>query len=136
MKLNQLVQMVGVSLLVGTSSFAEQAGSDIECRSDNGETVAMLSSCSPEEVRGYFREANAGVARAQNVVGSFYLHGLHVKQSYEEAFRWFRKAAEQGDIQAQCNLAHCYDYGWGVELSEEKALSWYLKAAKRGNLQS
>ena len=107
MKLNQLIQMVVACLLLGTVSLAEPSLSAKDCFPDDGKTPAMLKACSQEDVRQYFREANAGVASDQNVVGTFYLYGIHVKQSYEEAFRWFRKAADQGDAQAQYNLGHC-----------------------------
>lgn len=132
MKLNQLIRMVTASLLVGTVSLADQPASDSEFFPSDGGIEVALKNSSQDEIAQYFRAANAGEPGAQNIVGSCYLFGLHVKQSYEEAVQWFRKAAEQGDAQAQFNLGLCYDRGWGVEPSKEKALYWLQKADDQG----
>ena len=45
--------------------------------------------------------AKQGSAEAQFHLGVCYENGLGVKQSYEEAVKWYRKAAEQGFAPAQ-----------------------------------
>ncbi|KAG9297039.1 hypothetical protein G9A89_000624 [Geosiphon pyriformis] len=55
-----------------------------------------------------------------------YLKGQGVKQSNEQAMKWFRAAAEQGHVIAQFNLAR-------VEQSNEEALKWYRAAAEQGH---
>ena len=136
MKINQLIQMVAVGLLLGTASLADQPASDSEFFPSDGGIEVVLKNSSQDEIAQYFRAANAGEPDAQNIVGSCYLFGLHVTQSYEEAVQWFRKAAEQGDAQAQFNLGLCYDRGWGVEPYKEKAMSWYRKAAEGGEVEA
>lgn len=65
----------------------------------------------------------------QNTLGSIYYYGRVVRQDYEEAEKWYRKAAESGYGKAQFNLGLCYETGNGVEQDFEEAVKWYKKAA-------
>ena len=57
----------------------------------------------------------------------------YIKQYYEGAVNWWKKAAEQGHVTAQCNLGECYAHGKGVEQSDTEAVKWYQKAAEQGS---
>ncbi|PYP92172.1 MAG: hypothetical protein DMG65_05070 [Candidatus Angelobacter sp. Gp1-AA117] len=60
-----------------------------------------------------------------------YEKGNGVKQDYQSAFEWCRKAAEQGNAEAQNALGVMYSLGRGVAQSKEEAFLWYKKAAKQ-----
>lgn len=58
--------------------------------------------------------------------------GRGVKQDYQQAVHWYRKAAEQGDAQAQCNLGLTYMF----DFEYAQAFYWIKKAADQGNAQA
>ena len=61
--------------------------------------------------------------------------GKGLKQDYEEAELWYRKAADAGHSLSQFELAKMYDYGWGVTKDYGKAVQWYKNAADQGHLE-
>ena len=65
-----------------------------------------------------------------------YESALGIRQSYEEAVRWYRAAAEQGLSIAQRFLGDMYDSGKGVPLNYTEASEWYRKAAEQGDPQA
>ena len=65
-----------------------------------------------------------------------YYHGEGVRQSYDEAVKWYVKAAEMGDADAQCDLGNCYYYGEGLPENYERSVYWYEKAAEQGNVRA
>ncbi|MGB6290648.1 MAG: tetratricopeptide repeat-containing serine protease family protein, partial [Desulfobulbales bacterium] len=73
-----------------------------------------------------------GRANAQYNLGLLYKKGQGVKQDYQEAAKWYRKAAEQGDANAQYNLGFMYENGQGVIQDRKKAAKWYRMAAEKG----
>ena len=79
------------------------------------------------------KQANQGNTFAQCELGVCYYYGKGVKQSYEEAVKWYEKAANQGNTFAQCELGVCYYYGKGVKQSYEEAVKWYEKATNQGH---
>lgn len=62
--------------------------------------------------------------------------GQGVKQSYEEAVKWYRLAAAQGEAMAQVNLGYMYATGQGVGLDELRALMWFYIAADSGDAKA
>src|SRR5688572_30673468 len=64
--------------------------------------------------RMYRPLAEAGVAVAQNNLGSLYARGLGVNQDHVEANRLYLVAAENGLAEAQNNLGFQYEVGNGV----------------------
>jgi len=78
-------------------------------------------------------EAEQGHATAQSNLGVMYAHGHGVKQDYDEAVKWYRKAAEQGLATAQSNLGVMYAHGHGVKQDYVEAVKWYRKAAEQGD---
>ena len=49
----------------------------------------------------FFKSANAGCAKAQDVLGQAYSKGIFVEKDIETARGWYQKAAQQGNEQAQ-----------------------------------
>lgn len=60
-------------------------------------------------------------------------YGNGVRQSYEEAVKWFQKAAARGHREAMRALGYCYGQGHGVVQSSEKKAMWYRRAADDGD---
>jgi hypothetical protein len=56
-----------------------------------------------------------------------------VKQDYEQAVFWFRKAAEQENEWGLYHLGECYYYGDGVKKDLKQAKYWLRKAVEQGN---
>lgn len=75
-------------------------------------------------------------AYAQYYVGMMHLKGQGVKQDYEEAGLWFRKASEQAIPQAQFKLGSLYMSGQGLPQDYEFAYSWFRVAAIHGHKKS
>lgn len=67
-----------------------------------------------------------------NSRGLAYFYGRGVKQDYNEAVKWFRKAADQGCSDAYNNLGLAYYYGNGVQQDYNEAFKWFIKAADQG----
>lgn len=76
--------------------------------------------------------AKNGDSDAQCQLGLLYAKGDDVKQSYEEAFRWFLLSANQGNSRANHFLGICYLEGKGVEQDYSEAVEWFRKAAEQG----
>ena len=66
---------------------------------------------------------------AQYYLGVMYMKGQGVKQDYEEAGKWLRKASEQGLTAAMYKLAYLYTEGKGVPKDLEFAYVWYSVGA-------
>jgi TPR repeat protein len=81
--------------------------------------------------------AQAGNAQAQLQVGDLYYHGHGVKESDEEALRWYEQAARQGLSQAQFQAGNMYAYGLGTSAGDldvdRKAALYYFEAARQGH---
>lgn len=66
---------------------------------------------------------------AMTLVGELYAQGLSVKQSKDEAARWFRLGAEAGDAQAMFELGIVEMKGDGVDQDREAARTNFREAA-------
>jgi hypothetical protein len=79
-------------------------------------------------------QAFAGVAEAEHDLAALYTAGENgVKQDYERAAFWFRKAADQGIANARYNLGVLYHQGLGVKPDIKQAVAWYKTAADLGH---
>ena len=76
--------------------------------------------------------AEQGDARAQLQIGYQYEFGEGVRQSHDEAVRWYQKAADQGNAIAQTNLGKMYEDGIGVQEDWTEAVRWYRKVPSKG----
>ena len=81
----------------------------------------------------YKREAEAGNADAQFILGGCYAKGSGVAVGKAEAVKWYKRAAEAGRAEAQLNLGLCYDNGDGVAVDKVEALKWFKRAADAGD---
>jgi len=72
----------------------------------------------------------------QYLLGSAYLRGNGVTQSYEQAGFWYRKAADQGNLKAMHNLALLYLEGKGTPKNEQEGYRLIRKAAELGDPKS
>ena len=77
--------------------------------------------------------ADAGDARAQNILGGLYAQGWGVDQDLEIARAWYEKAAAGGSARAYFNLARMYALGIGVEKNCDKALELWRTPAEQGD---
>lgn len=82
----------------------------------------------------YFKAAEQGYAKAQNIVGRYVEEGwAGVTKNAEIAVEWYRKAAEQGYDVAQYNLAMCLENGDGCVVNMNESVKWYREAGKQGH---
>ena len=105
-------------LLSSCAAFASDAGERAYYTGDYSRAAALLK-----------RQAFAGRATAQSILGYQYQYGLGVPKSYKEAARWFACAAEQGERSAQFFLGLLYDRGLGVAEDPVEAEKWLDLAA-------
>ncbi len=88
----------------------------------------------PEPVKKIEKQAFEGGASAQHDLAAIYTAGYGgVKQNYEKASFWFRKAADQGVANACYNLGVLYHQGLGVNQNIDEAIKWYKEAASLGH---
>lgn len=74
--------------------------------------------------------AEAGVARAQLLMGFFHENGLGVPADPAQAVAWYEKAAAQGQPQAIHNLARSHEMGeLGLTQDKARARALYTQAA-------
>lgn len=79
-----------------------------------------------------FKRANAGEAKAQNTIGTYYETGQNVERNLDTAISWYKKAAAQDYALAQLNLA-VIEYR---NKRYESAYPWFEKAANLGNAEA
>ena len=77
-----------------------------------------------------------GYSPAQHSLGTIYAEGIGVKQNYEEALKWYRKAAAQRYTESQYSLGVMYYKGNGVNQDLKEAANWYQRAAEQGHVRS
>ena len=80
------------------------------------------------------KDAEAGVAESQYLLGLYYHGATGEKEDRKLAFDWYLKAAERGNADGQVAVGKCYEEGRGAERNPEKAVAWYRKAAEGGDL--
>ena len=62
-----------------------------------------------------------------------YLQGQGVRQNYQEAEGWFRKAVDQGDPHGQHLLGMMYRDGLGRDQDYVEAYKWFTLSATQGH---
>jgi TPR repeat protein len=89
---------------------------------------------SAEDDRLYLEKAaEQGDAKAQSLLGLWYLSEDGGQKDYVNAAEWFGKAAKQGDAQAQYYMGLLYFNGLGVPKDNTKAAEWSRKAGEQGD---
>jgi len=66
------------------------------------------------------------------ILGNRYKDGDGVEQSYDEAFKWYKKSADAGEPWGIDNLGLAYQYGWSIDEDEKKAADLYREATQLG----
>lgn len=74
-----------------------------------------------------------GYALAQHNLAMMYSKGHGVRQDFEAAAGWFKRAALQGNAESQFSLGYLYYNGDGVEQDFKAAAKWYQEAAAQGH---
>lgn len=107
-------------------------------RSRAGAAVGVLPNLTftPEAVKEYKAEADAGDADALYLLGFMYQMGKGVETNLTEAVRLYRMSAEQGNSRGQCALGLMYSFGAGVKTNQAEAIKWILKAAKQNEVHA
>ena len=85
---------------------------------------------SQSEVDELINRVEKGDPEAQYRLSLMYYQRQNVKQDYEQAFYWFKKAAEQEYANAQNNLGIMYWNGEDITQNREQAFNWFKKAAE------
>lgn len=73
--------------------------------------------------------AQAGNAKAQNVMGVMYQKGEGVARSSAKAFMWFSLAAKKGDAQAKSNLQQVTKEMSSAEMAQAKQMTVACEAS-------
>lgn len=97
--------------------------------------VALLYGAGPvhaDTIDSIRARANQGDATAQDHLALLYRDGLGVRQDYQAALKWYRKAAAQGNAAAQSDLREMYERGLGVREDYQATTDLYRKAAAQG----
>jgi TPR repeat protein len=110
---------------------SEKKASGINAAEIGTKSEADVSAESSVDV--LMHKAEQGDAAAQFHLGARYKNGEGVKQDYQEALKWYRKAAEQDYADAQLILGAMHYVGQGVEQDKVKAFEWWSQAARQGN---
>ena len=83
-------------------------------------------------LREFVPLAELGDVVAQANLGTMYAHGLGVSQSYEESYKWNRRAADQGIAYSQWAVGSMYNWGNGVKQDHQESVRWFRLAADQG----
>lgn len=91
----------------------------------------------PNLIEKLRQKAESGDPNSQLILAKKYFDGKGlIRQDYNEAVKWFRKAAEGGLAEAQNNLGKMYYYGYGVPQDYNEAAKWIKKAATQGHIKA
>ena len=106
-------------------------GSQMNDRFWGGGYFDSCPSSLKELVDKTIKAARSGNRQAQRDLGGLYRTGAGnvIKQSYEEAAKWYRKAAEQGYVVAYFELQGLYEQG---KIDEKAYVEWLRKTAEQG----
>ena len=92
----------------------------------------LASSVADFIIPTYEAAAEAGDMALMLRLGSLYYTGRAGEQSYEKAFKWYKKAYDMGFPDAAENLGYCYYYGRSVPIDYEQAYKCFTKGAMVG----
>ncbi len=117
-----LLLIASALLACGTTPLAEPDRSFDDSRTSlKGGTVSREDAARVAEHR---RDAEAGDAGAQTLLGLMYQTGQGVPRNEFESARWFRRAAEANECAGQYHLGLLYLQGRGVSVDIDRAAHW------------
>lgn len=102
---------------------------EAKCRKEKNIGNFLLQYCGDDSIDWITKVAENGYATAQHKLGSYYESGYKIKQSYERAAYWYKKAFDNGALEALISLANIKE----VVQDYEEAMSLYCEAAGLGN---
>ncbi len=82
------------------------------------------------------RALKDGDPEAAYALGTWYLHGQHVKKDQQRAVALLAQAAQRNVANALYDLAVCHEKGAGTRRNPKRAVEFYLRAALQGEKQS
>lgn len=98
-----------------------------------GAVLGAAPAVSPADIETLRRDAEAGNALSQWILGMAYEDGVQLPADPALAFKWHLKAAEQGVLLAQKTVADMYREGRGTKPDIAQAVVWWAKAAEQGD---
>jgi len=120
-KASGLAGMVATILLGGAASALAGPWEDGMVAYNRGDYVPAMKLFRPL--------AQAGNAKAQNVMGAMYRKGEGVARSSAKAFMWFSLAARKGDPGAQANLQEVSKEMTSAEVAQAKQMMQACEAS-------
>lgn len=82
------------------------------------------------------KSLRVGNPEAAYALGTWYLHGKHVRKNLRKAIRLLRSAAKKNVPCALYDMAVSYEVGVGIRRNAERAAEHYMRAALHGDKQS
>ena len=134
-KMRITMNALSISLLTALSLTPTGSGAKAaDNKTEAAAPAAKSNDLTPEErLSKTKRDARAGHAGAQSLLGVMYATGDGVPKDSAKAVEWYQKAAAQGNADAQNNLGAQYFNGDNVPKDLAKAVEWFQKAAAQGN---
>ena len=113
--------------------FEDDDEDDQKASESTDESEASWLHQSIVDVERVRKDAEAGDAAAQRLLGRCYETGNGVARNWKKAFSWYRKAAKQDDPEGLFHVGYCYLHGVGVSIDLEKAAEYLQKASDKGS---
>jgi TPR repeat protein len=111
-------------------------GGAIVAPADNSVGQALIRDDVSPELQAITRDAIAGRADAEHLLGTFFALGREVPQNYESAAYWYRRAADRGFIIASYDLGVLLELGLGVPRDPARAAAHFREAADAGHAEA
>jgi TPR repeat protein len=92
----------------------------------------------PATLQVYILLINASVddSFSENMLGDYFLFGLHQEIDNKKAIYWFERAASHGALEALVSIGKMRLEGIGVEQSEGEAMKLFHRAAEQGDAEA
>ena len=127
--------LIDITPAAPMANAVEQQENTMSAIGQSPETITMDRDPDlPADMQQLEEKAFGGIPEAQHDLAALYTAGqAGVKQNYERAGFWFKRAAEQGIANAAYNLGVLQQQGLGQTQDLQRALDWYRRAAQLGH---
>jgi TPR repeat protein len=112
----------GTEVMKGSRLYSSALREMHRRRPDTGKAYELLS-----------RACKMGHGDAMYALGTWHLHGRHVKKDRKKAVEFFEEAAKKHVPAAMCELAIFYEKGEVLQANKRRAFELYLTAAAWGH---
>jgi serine/threonine-protein kinase len=125
------------STALGATAPGSPGGANAATNAANTASCAKLAAAAtwPAAATQCTKEATAGNAAAERILGTMYENGTGVSQSATDAVTWYRKAAAT-DVEAQFLLSHILEIGPASVRNDDESLIFLREAAAGGWLRA